>query len=223
MKKTVFPLVCVALFFSGCAGEKGPSVIDLFPENPRVFVSFPYGPGEGTLCRTPVPRPSLVVVSRTIRSLAGDSGSVREVPLQDGAAFGVWSNPARIAAIREYLNQLNRGRRIVLKVKLFRIGKRIPYLVRSFSVLTDRPFLAAAWADGKVTRAVSGFFVSAGQEVVPVLDVTLLSPGFRSCRSVTPGLPGPDIVFGARKAIVKKGSTNLELTWERANERHEGR
>ncbi|OOH80882.1 hypothetical protein [Leptospirillum ferriphilum] len=220
MKKGLFPLVPVVILFSGCVGTPGGPSTDLSIVSTPTFAAFPYTPGPLTLCRTPVPRPSLMVVSRTVRSLAGAGGQVKQVPIPTGVAFGIWSDKTRIAAIRGYLNQLNRERRITLRIRLSRIGKRLPYLDRSFFVLTNRPFLAAAWDDGPVTRTVSGFFLSAGQDVVPVLDLTLLAPGFRSCRTATPDLPGRDIVFGARKAIIKKGATNLEITWETVNDKN---
>ncbi|MGL3709439.1 hypothetical protein ACSYAY_01045 [Leptospirillum ferriphilum] len=217
MKKTFVPLFCGAFLFSGCAGVNTDSPMDFLSGPSRAFVSFPYEPGAAILCRTPVPRPSLYVVARTIRALAGATGSVEQVPVPGGSAFGVWSDKIRIGAIRRYLKGLDRSRTVHVNVELLRIGKRIPYLVRSFSVATNRLFLAAAWADGKTTRAVSGFFVPAGQDVFPVLGLSLLAPGFRTCRTVTPDLPGRDILFASRKVVVKKGTTNLELTWETAN------
>lgn len=220
MKKGLFPLASVALLFSGCAGIPGGPSTDLSIVSPPTFASFPYTPGPQTLCRTPVPRPSLMVVSRTVRSLAGAGGQVKQVPLPTGVAFGIWSNKTRIAGIRGYLKQLARERVVHVKVSLLRVGKQKPFFVRSFPVETNRPFLAAAWADGKETRTISAFFVKAGRNVSPVLDLTFLAPGFRSCRTATPDFPGNDILFKTGQAIVKKGATNLEITWETVNDKN---
>ena len=210
----LFPSVLAAFILSGCVSE---TALDLSDVSPRTFASLPYSSGPETLCRTPVPRPSLMVVSRTVRSLAGPGGAVKQVSIPTGAAFGVWSDKTRIAGIREYLKQIARERTVRVKVELLRIGKNTPYFVRSFPVETNRPFLVAAWADGKETRAISAFFVKAGRDVSPVLDLTLLAPGFRSCRTATPYFPGDDIFFKSGRAIVKKGATNLGLTWETTN------
>ena len=217
MKKSVFPAAWAAIILSGLSGCVSSIDTDLRAVSPRTFASLPYSSGPETLCRTPVPRPSLIVVSRTIRSLAESYGAVKQVPIPTGAALGIWSDKRRIAGIREYLRQLARDRTVHVKARLLRIGKNKPYFVRSFPVTTNRPFLAAAWTDGKETRAVSAFFVKAGRDVSPVLDLTLLAPGFRSCRTATPDFPGNDILFKAGMAIVKKGATNLELTWETSN------
>ena len=217
MKKAVFPAALAAIVLSGCVGLPGESSMDLPDVTPRTFASFPYSSGPETLCRTPVPQPSFLVVSRTVRALAGAAGQVKQVPLPTGEAFGIWSDKSRIAGIREYLRQLSRERTVHWKVELLRVGNSKPWLARTFSVRTNRPFLAAAWADGKKTRAVSAFFVKAGRDVSPVLSLTLLAPGFRSCRTATPDFPGDDIVFEPDRAIVKKGATNLEIIWETSN------
>ncbi len=214
MKKSIFPAAWAALVLSGCVSSTFMALPDV---TPRTFTSFPYSSGPATLCRTPVPQPSFLVVSRTVRALAGSGGQVEQVPIPTGAAFGIWSDKSRIAGIREYLRQLARERTVHVKVFLTRVGKRTPYLARTFSVQTNRPFLAAAWAAGKETRAVSAFFVKAGRTVSPVLDLTRLAPGFRSCRTATPDFPGDDIIFKPGRAIVRKGATNLEFTWETAD------
>lgn len=212
--KRLFSAVLAAALLSGCVSEP---VLDL-PDGPaRTFASLPYPTGPDTLCRTPAPKPSAVVVSRTIRFLAGPRGAVRQVPISTGTAFGVWSDKTRIAGIRRYLKQLAGERTVHVNVALLRIGQKKPYYARSFSVPTDRPFLAAAWADGKEERAVSAFFVKAGHDVSPVLDLALLGRGFRFCRTATPDFPGDDVLFKDRSATVKKGAENLILTWEAAD------
>ncbi|MHB1285562.1 MAG: hypothetical protein ACYCYP_03205 [Leptospirales bacterium] len=205
-----------ALLLSGCVSATDMELSDV---TPRTFASLPYSFGPGTLCRTPVPKPSLPVVFRTVRFLAGPGGTVKRVPLPTGAAFGIWSDKIRIDGIREYLNLLSRERTVNVKVRLIRVGKSTPYLVRSFPVTTNRPFLAAAWSSGNETRTVSAFFVKTGRTVSPVLSLSLLAPGFRSCRTATPDFPGPDITFNAGQAIVERGTTNLELTWETPNDK----
>lgn len=212
--KRLFGFFVAALVLSGCVSGTD---IDLPDVNPRTFNSLPYSFGPGILCRTPVPEPSFRVVSRTVRFLAGPGGTVKLVPLPTGAAFGIWSDKTRIAGIREYLSQLVRKRSVDVKVFLTRVGKTRPYLTRSLVVPTNRPFLAAAWAEGRGTRAVSAFFVKTGRTVSPVLSLSLLAPGFRTCRTATPDFPGDDIIFKPDRAIVEKGTTNLELTWEIAN------
>lgn len=214
MKKSVFPAAWASLLLSGCVSSTFMAIPDV---TPRTFASFPYSSVPEILCRTPVPGPSLMVVNRTIRAMAGPGGAVEQVPLPTGAAFGVWTDKRRMVVIREYLKQLARERTVHVKVRLLRVGNNKPYLARTFSVATNRPFLAAAWADGNETRVLSAFFVKAGRDVSPVLSLTLLAPGFRSCRTATPDFPGNDIVFKAGEAIVKKGATNLELTWETSN------
>lgn len=211
MKTAGFPAVLAALVLSGCVSEAGR---DLPDATPRTFAAFPYSSGPETLCRTPVPRPSLMVVSRTVRALAGSGGTVKRVSIPTGAAFGVWSDRIRISGIREYLRRLSRERPVSVKIALTRVGKTKPYLTRSFPVATNRPFVVAVWSEGGETRAVSAFFVKTGPTVSPVLNLILLSPGFRSCRTATPDFPGDDIVFRTGRAIVEKGATNLELTWE---------
>lgn len=212
--KRLFGFSVAALVLSGCVSATDMELSDV---TPRTFASFPYSSGPEILCRTPVPRPSLMVVSRTVRSLAGPGGIVKRVPIPTGTAFGIWSDKSRIAGVRGYLSQLSRERTVHVEVTLSRVGKRKPYFARSFSVRTNRPFVVAAWAGGRETRAVSAFFVKAGRTVSPVLDLTRLAPGFRSCRTATPDFPGADIVFKPGRAIVKKGATNLELTWETAD------
>lgn len=212
----LFGFSLAALLLSGCVSATDMELSDV---TPRTFASIPYSFGPGILCRTPVPEPSFRVVSRTIRSLVGPGGTVKQVPLPTGTAFGIWSDKIRIAGIREYLNQLARERTVNVKVRLIRVGKTRPYLVRSFPVLTNRPFLAAAWAEGQETRAVSAFFVKTGRTVSPVLSLSLLAPGFRSCRTATPDFPGDDIIFREGQAIVERGTTNLELTWGTPNDK----
>ncbi|AKS22849.1 MAG: hypothetical protein C75L2_00020055 [Leptospirillum sp. Group II 'C75'] len=212
-----FGFSVAAFVLSGCVSATDMELPDV---TPGTFVSLPYSSVPGTLCRTPVPRPSFLVVSRTVRTLAGPGGTVREVSIPTGTAFGIWSDKVRIAGIREYLNQLARERKVNVKVRLIRVGKSTPYLVRSFPVTTNRPFLAAAWSSGNETRTVSAFFVKTGRTVSPVLSLSLLAPGFRSCRTATPDFPGPDITFNAGQAIVEKGATNLELTWETSDGKH---
>lgn len=214
MKKAVFPLAWAAILLAGCVS--GPA-LDLQDVTPRTFASLPYRDAPGLLCRTPVPRPSGTVVFRTVRALAGQGGRVEQTRVPTGFAFGVWSDRLRIAAVRNYLESLSREETVTVRVSLSGVGKKKPYLVRSFPVATNRPFLAAAWADGTSIRAVSAFFVPAGRTVSPVLDLTLSAPGFRSCRTSTPDFPGEDVSFGPERATVKKGATNLVIRWEMIN------
>ena len=214
MKKAVFPLAWAAILLSGCVSG---SALDLPDVTPRTFASLPYRNAPGRLCRTPVPGPSGTLVFRTVRALAGQGGRVEKVSIPAGIAFGVWSDRARIAAVRNYLESLSREETVTVRVSLSGVGKKKPYLVRSFPVATYRPFLAAAWADGTSIRSVSAFFVPAGRTVSPVLDLTLSAPGFRSCRTSTPDFPGGDVSFGPGWATVKKGATNLVIRWETIN------
>jgi hypothetical protein len=209
--KRLAGLSVAGLVLSGCVSTNG---LELPETTPRTFVSFPYSSGPEIVCRTPVPRPSLGVVSRTVWSLAGPEGTVRQVPIPAGAAFGIWTSKRRIAAIGGYLESLSREKTVNVEVSLRRVNKKTPYLVRAFPVRTNQPFVAATWTDGRETRALSAFFVKAGQTVSPVLDLVRLAPGFRSCRTATPDFPGNDIVFNPDRAIVKSGTTNLEITWE---------
>lgn len=207
-------LSLAGLVLTGCVSTNG---MELPGMTPRTFVSLPYVSGPEIVCRTPVPRPSLGLVSRTVWILAGSEGTVRQVPIPAGAAFGIWSSKRRIAAIAAYLKSLSREKTVNVSVSLRRVNKRTPYLVRLFPVRTNRPFVAATWADGREATALSAFFVKAGQTVSPVLDLVRLAPGFRSCRTATPDFPGNDIIFNPDRAIVKSGATNLEISWEISN------
>lgn len=210
MKKTALVLGLVGLFLSGCLPQ---TRMDLPDELPQTFESLPYETG-GMVCRTPVPTPSLAVVSHTVRILSGPGGRVRVVPLSAGMAFGVWTSPVRARAVRNYFRDLSRKSLVHVRVTLSRVDRLAPYLSRTFTVRTRHAFLVARWNEGDRVLAISGFFMRTGPHLAPVLSFEERSRGWFACRTETPESSGGRIFFGEKRATVRSGTETLTMTWE---------
>ena len=210
----IFPVFLgVLVLLSGCMAERNMNLSDI---SPQTFESLPYE-GGGLLCRTPVPVPSLRVVSRTIQSLAGTDGRIREAVLPSGMAFGIWTSASRAQAIRNYVRSLSRGREVRVSVRLTRVDRSTPYFLRTFPVKTRHAFMAARWREGVRVLAVRGFFMRSGPHIVPVFSLEERSSGWFPCRTATPGIPGGRISFGRRRASVRAGTETLTIDWETKN------
>ena len=210
MRRILPVFLAVSALLSGCIPERDLNLSDV---SPQTFESLPYESG-GLLCRTPVPVPGLRVVSRTIRSLAGTEGRIREAVLPSGMAFGIWTSAGRARAIGDYVRSLSRGRKVLVSVRLTRVGRLAPYLSRTFPVRTRHAFMAVRWRDGDRVLAVRGFFMRTGPHIVPVFSLEERSSGGFACRTATPGIPGGRISFGQRRATVRAGTERLTIDWE---------
>ncbi len=210
MKKIASALLLSLSLLSGCMTERD---LDLSDVSPQTFESLPYE-GGGLLCRTPVPVPDIRVVSRTVQSMAGSEGRIREVKLPRGVAFGIWTSDVRAREIRNYFRSFSRNREVRVSVRLTRVGRLAPYLLRTFPVRTRQEFTAARWREGDRILALSGFFMKMGPHIVPVFSLEERSLGWFTCRTTTPGEPAGRISFGPRRATVKTGAETLTIDWE---------
>ncbi len=213
MRRFLPVLLALPVLFSGCVPERDSGLSDV---SPQTFESLPFAAG-GILCRTPVPVPSLRVVSRTIRSLAGAEGRIQEAVLPSGMAFGVWTSEGRSREIRNYVRSLSRGREVRVSVRLTRVDRTAPYLLRTFPVKTRHAFMAARWREGDRVLAVRGFFMRSGPHIVPVFSLEESSPGWFSCRTETPGDSGERMSFGQYRATVRAGMETLRIDWGAKN------
>lgn len=210
MKKITTAILLTSALLSGCMLKTNSDLSDV---SPQTFESLPYM-GGGLLCRTPVPVPDVTVVSRTVHSLAGSGGRVREVSIPSGVAFGVWTSDIRSRSIRNYVRSLTRSREVRVSVRLTRIDRSVPYLSQTFPVRTHHAFLAARWKEGDRTMAMRGFFTRTGSHVVPVFSLEEHAPGWFACRTATPGYPGRGISFDSSRATVLSGTETLTIDWE---------
>ena len=213
MRRFLPVLLALPVLLSGCMPERDSGLSDI---SPQTFESLPYAAG-GLLCRTPVPVPSLRVVSRTIQSLAGTDGRILEAVLPSGVAFGVWTSAGRAQAIRKYIRSLSRGQEVRVSVRLTRVDRSAPYFLRMFPVKTRHAFMAARWREGDRVLAVRGFFMQSGPHIVPVFSLEERSSGWFSCRTASPGIPGGRSSFGRRRATVRAGTETLTIDWETKN------
>ena len=210
MKKIALALLISLSLLSGCMTERDPELPGV---SPQTFESLPYG-GGGLLCRTPLPVPDIRVVSRTVHVLAGSGGRVQQVPLQNGSAFGVWTSRIRARAIRNYFRSLSRHGDVRVSVRLTRVDRSAPYLLRTFPVRTRQEFTAARWTEGDRSLEMRGFFIRTGPHIVPVFSLEERSRGWFTCRTETPGSRGEGISFDSSRATVKTGTEILTIDWE---------